>query len=72
MIVDYLTVVDCGGLEDPKDGEVIVSTTNYASVASYSCNTGYNLTGDNSRTCLNSSEWSGSQPNCSGNTKLRK
>ena len=62
----YVTVVNCGDLEDPTNGTVVFTSTLYKSVANYSCNTGYNLTGDNSRTCLNSGEWSGSQPNCSG------
>ena len=59
------TVVDCGGLEDPPNGTVTFSVTTYESVANYSCSAGYNLNGDSSRICLNTSEWSGSRPHCS-------
>ena len=57
-------VVDCGDLEDPANGEVSVSGTTVNSVATYSCNTGYTLTGDNMRMCLETGLWSGSEPSC--------
>ena len=59
-------VVECGGLEDPANGTVEVPATTYQSVASYSCDTGYNLTGEGMQTCLSSGEWSLTTPNCSG------
>ena len=59
-----LTAVDCGTLIDPDNGEVLVSSTTYTSVATYSCNTGYILEGENTRTCQESGLWSGSEPSC--------
>ncbi len=45
--------------------------TDYQTTASYSCNTGYGLSGgDRERTCVSSSsgpgEWSGIAPRCEG------
>ena len=67
MILLILTVVDCGNLTDPANGEVNhTSGTTFGQTATYSCNTGYNLTGDSTRTCQATGEWSGSAPTCQG------
>ena len=62
-----LTVVDCGNLTDPANGQVDHSagTTN-GQTAVYSCNTGYNLVGESSCTCQAEGDWSGSAPTCQG------
>ena len=62
-----LTVVDCGNLTDPSNGSVTHSAgTTFGENATYSCNTGYNLMGDRTRTCQATGEWSGSTPTCQG------
>ena len=35
-------------------------------VANYTCNTGYTLSGDTTRTCGSDRVWSGSDPTCNG------
>ncbi len=35
-------------------------------VANYSCNIGYTLSGDTTRTCVSDRQWSGSAPLCQG------
>ena len=35
-------------------------------VATYTCNTGYTLIGDSTRTCGSDELWSGSDPTCEG------
>ena len=59
------TAVDCGTLTHPANGQVshTVGTT-LGQTATYSCNTGYNLMGDNTRTCQATGVWSGSEPTC--------
>lgn len=57
--------VDCGSLEDPKDGTVSLTGTTFISVATYSCDSDYVLMGDEARTCLETGLWSGSTPTCS-------
>ena len=62
----YISVIDCGPLGDPPNGEVSVSSKTVNSTATYSCNTGYTLTGNDMRTCLETGLWSGSEPMCTG------
>ncbi|XP_064386127.1 sushi, von Willebrand factor type A, EGF and pentraxin domain-containing protein 1-like isoform X2 [Halichondria panicea] len=56
--------VDCGPLTDPSNGMVDVTTTTFGSTATYTCNTGYMLTGDTTRTCGAGGQWSSSAPTC--------
>ena len=58
------TVVDCNALSDPANGQVSTNGTTFGETATYSCNTGYNLVGDNTRTCQATGNWSGSAPTC--------
>ena len=67
VIFIILIVVDCGSLTDPANGQVdLTSGTTFGQTATYSCNTGYNLVGDSTRTCQATGEWSGSAPACQG------
>ena len=62
-----LTAVDCGDLSDPANGSVTLTTgTTLGQTATYSCNTGYGLVGDSTRTCQATGNWSGSEPTCQG------
>ena len=64
--------MDCGSLTDPANGQVdLTSGTTFGQTATYSCNTGYNLVGDSTRTCQATGEWSGSTPTCQGVVLLR-
>ena len=66
MILFLNTVaVDCGSLDDPTNGAVNTSSgTTFMMNATYTCNTGYNLNGTNTRTCQATGDWSGSKPTC--------
>ena len=64
-------VIDCGGLGDPQNGQVIISPglvtmTGVGAVAAYTCNTsaGFMLVGTVMRTCQDSGRWSGIVPEC--------
>ena len=59
-------MVDCGTLDDPEHGTLSQTNTIYESVITYSCDIGYNLEGDDTRICLESGDWSGGEPSCSG------
>ena len=61
------TVVDCNALTNPTNGQVDDSAgTTFEQTATYSCNAGYNLVGDSTRTCQANGVWSGSAPTCQG------
>ena len=61
----FQTVVDCSALTDPLNGQVShTAGTTFGQTATYSCNTGYNLVGDSTRTCEADGMWSGSAPTC--------
>ena len=62
-----LTAVDCGNLTNPANGQVThTAGTTFGQTATYSCNTGYNLVGDSTRTCQATGNWSGSELTCQG------
>lgn len=54
----------CGELLGPAFGSVEYDSTTVGSIAMYSCNTGYMLSGDRTRTCQDTGMWSGTQPTC--------
>ena len=59
--------MDCGSLPDPANGQVgQAAGTTVGQTATYSCNTGYNLVGDSTRTCQAIGNWSGREPTCEG------
>ena len=58
------SVVQCDPLVNPDNGQVSVSSNDFGSDASYSCDTGYNLVGTSAVTCQADQQWSGSPPTC--------
>ena len=66
MLGSFPTVaVDCDIMTPPQNGLVsFPSGTTLGLVATYSCITGYNLTGTMTRTCEPEGQWSGSAPTC--------
>ena len=65
--VFLILTVDCGNLTDPANGQVNhTAGTTVGETGTYSCNTGYNLVGDSTRTCQATGSWSGSEPTCQG------
>ena len=60
----FFTVVDCGRLSDPTNGDVSLRTTTFNSRAAYSCNNGFLLVGQTTRVCQSNGEWSGKAPVC--------
>ena len=63
---NYITVIDCGSLNNPQNGRVQFNNTIFTSIAQYTCNTGYMLpTGTvGQRFCRDDSKWSGNEPIC--------
>lgn len=58
--------VDCGVLEPPLNGKVMLMGTTVGSLALYNCDLGHILLGSAMRKCDANGEWSGSEPVCGG------
>ncbi|XP_065899134.1 uncharacterized protein [Dysidea avara] len=63
------TRVTCPSLTDPNNGMVTCSlgddgVPSYEDTCSFTCNTGYELTGNDTRTCQSDGSWSGSNAVC--------
>ena len=60
-------VVDCGPLTNPDNGQVSTSSgTTFGSRATYTCDTGYTLSGSQIRTCGADGVWTLITPVCDG------
>ena len=58
--------ITCEDLTDPENGRVSVPSNNFTSVATYSCDLGFNLIGQRTRMCMQNRIWSGMPPRCDG------
>ena len=64
-----LIVVLCPSLTDPNNGTITCSlgddgVPSYEDACSFTCNTGYELTGSDTRTCQSDGSWSASGVVC--------
>ena len=64
IIFTLFAEISCGPLNDPLNGRVQLGSSVVGSLATYSCNNGYNLVGVSQRICRPSGEWSGDEPRC--------
>ena len=67
----FLLLVLCPSLTDPSNGVINCSlgddgVPSYEDTCSFTCNTGYELTGSDTRICQNNGSWGGSDATCSG------
>ena len=63
------TIVNCSQLTNPNNGIIRCSlgddgVPSYEDACSFTCNTGYELTGSDTRTCQSNGNWSGSDVTC--------
>ena len=63
-------LVSCPPLTDPSNGMINCSLgddgiPSYEDICSFTCDTGYELTGSDTRTCQSDGSWSGSTAMCS-------
>lgn len=64
----FCQYVDCGQPKQIANGsyQLLNSTTNYLSVALYTCNENYTLVGSNNKMiCSHTNRWTGKEPQCS-------
>ena len=65
----YFTIVLCSSLTNPNDGVITCSlgddgVPSYEDTCNFTCNTGYGLTGSDTRACQSDGSWSGSETDC--------
>lgn len=63
-------VVSCETPDVPAHGASLGSNFEYRGSVVYTCDSGYNLVGEGTITCLESGQWSASAPSCERNTTL--
>ena len=66
IVIDLLTVIQCGGLANPMNGIVEISSSRAGGVVTYTCNAGYEVAGEAERMCLCTGQWSGTPASCQG------
>ena len=60
----YTAAFQCPVLFDIPNGEVEFSSRTPGSTATYTCNFGFVLQGDEQRVCMENETWSGEPPTC--------
>ena len=63
---------DCGKLAAPTNGDITVTSSLFLGTANYSCKPGYDLVGEESRTCTASGSWNSTIPSCKGEYEFAK
>lgn len=66
IICSVLAVFTCSSLDDPANGQVVTTGFEVGDTATYICNEGYSLQGQEMRQCQSNGVWSGSAPFCVG------
>ena len=60
----FTAALECAALAAPVNGIVLMPSRTVGSTALYSCNEGFELTGEMSSTCLFTRQWNGTAPTC--------
>ena len=68
----FVLLVFCFQLTYPINGAITCllgddGVPSYEDTCNFTCNTGYELTGSDTRTCQSDGSWSGSEAMCTGN-----
>ena len=64
-------MIDCGDLQSPLNGSVILNGTVEGNSATYTCDEGFLPDGPVVRMCRNDKMWSGVPPMCEGESYVR-
>ena len=62
--IQTLSTVNCPELSDPTDGAVTLTNRTEGSIAQYTCNSGFVVSGESSRECGADGRWSGEELTC--------
>ncbi len=53
-------------MSDPRNGDVVITGVAVGSMATYTCDNGFELIGEQSRTCQPNGRWTDKDPICKG------
>ena len=67
----YSVAIECEDLDDPRNGNVILTGTTVGSTATYVCDDGFVLIGNQLRRCMSNGLWSGEEPICKGRVFIK-
>ncbi|XP_053399292.1 CUB and sushi domain-containing protein 3-like [Mercenaria mercenaria] len=56
--------VSCDEIVAPASGSFVISSNGTVSTVSYNCDTGYNIVGDETRSCTANGQWTSGTPEC--------
>ena len=59
-----ISLGSCPALSDPLNGAVSMETDGSVTIATFTCNNGYRLTGDSTLTCNSNGTWNAPSPEC--------
>ena len=62
--IPICSAIKCSELSHPAYGSVTLTGTTPSSVATYTCNKGFQLYGEKIRTCSGTKGWTGTKPAC--------
>jgi len=65
-------VRDCGRLDPPSNGDIRTTGTGVGDTATYTCNPGFMLVGETTRTFLDNGFWSETAPICTRKILMAK
>ena len=70
ILITSICLVDCGILTAPPNGAVMLSDgTLEGSIATYTCNFGFRLVGNDERICQFNTTWTEEEPYCERESK---
>ena len=69
---EFISVITCGFLTIPSNGNVRENGSSVDAVAKFTCNAGYVLIGASSISCQQDGNWSSQTPVCQGKFLLTK
>ena len=64
LLALFPAAILCPTLENPLNGAVDVPSMVVGAIVTYSCNEGYNISGNGMRTCEETGMWNGVEPTC--------
>ncbi len=70
-MLSWFPVVNCPALDQPDNGILTGNSVTFGFEVTYTCNTGYTLSGAATRVCQADGNWTGSAPVCNSKSSYK-